>query len=78
MLGKSEYVLYQLVGSLFSFISIFESYMSSATLRNYGDALGKKDEAKAIEYYQKSASAGDMYGQAELALAYQFGQGGLK
>lgn len=45
----------------------------------YLDGEGtEKDEAKAIEYYQKSASAGDMYGQAELALAYQFGQGGLK
>lgn len=49
MLGKSEYGLYQLVGSLFSYISIFESCMSSATLRNYCDALGKKDEAKANE-----------------------------
>ena len=49
ILGKSEYGLYQLVGSLFSYISIFESCMSSATLRNYCDALGKKDEAKANE-----------------------------
>ena len=49
MLGKSEYGLYQLVGSLFSYISIFESCMSSATLRNYCDALGNKDGIKANE-----------------------------
>ena len=39
-LGKSEYGLYQIVGSFFSYISVFESCMSTGVLRNYCNALG--------------------------------------
>ena len=46
-LGKSEYGLYQLVGSLFSYVNIFESCMSSAVLRNYCEALGTEEQKKA-------------------------------
>lgn len=46
-LGKGEYGLYQLVGSFFSYINIFESCMSSAVLRNYCNALGENDNIKA-------------------------------
>lgn len=42
-LGKSEYGLYQIVGSFFSYISVFESCMSVGVLRNYCNALGKQD-----------------------------------
>lgn len=46
-LGKGEYGLYQLVGSFFSYVNIFESCMSSAVLRNYCNALGENDKVKA-------------------------------
>ena len=51
-LGQGEYGLYQLVGSLFSYITVFESCMSTAVLRNYCNALGRKDaeEANAVLY----------------------------
>jgi len=39
-LGRSEYGLYQIVGSFFSYISVFESCMSTGVLRNYCNALG--------------------------------------
>lgn len=57
-LGKGEYGLYQLVGSLFSYITVFESCMSSAVLRNYCNALGRRDmeEANAVLY-----TAGKVY-----------------
>lgn len=42
-LGKSEYGLYQIVGSFFSYITVFESCMSVGVLRNYCNALGKQD-----------------------------------
>ena len=42
-LGKSEYGLYQIVGSFFSYITVFESCMSVGVLRNYCSALGKQD-----------------------------------
>lgn len=46
-LGQSEYGLYQIVGSFFSYISVFESCMSTGVLRNYCNALGseKKEDA---------------------------------
>ena len=43
-LGKSEYGLYQIVGSFFSYISVFESCMSTGVLRNYCNALGSRDK----------------------------------
>ena len=42
-LGKSEYGLYQIVGSFFSYITVFESCMSVSVLRNYCNALGRQD-----------------------------------
>ena len=46
-LGQSEYGLYQIVGSFFSYITVFESCMSTGVLRNYCNALGLKDQHKA-------------------------------
>lgn len=46
-LGRSEYGLYQIVGSFFSYISVFESCMSTGVLRNYCNALGKRDKEAA-------------------------------
>lgn len=43
-LGQSEYGLYQIVGSFFSYISVFESCMSTGVLRNYCNALGSQDK----------------------------------
>ena len=48
-LGQSEYGLYQIVGSVFSYITVFESCMSSGVLRNYCNALGKRDAQLAGE-----------------------------
>lgn len=42
-LGQSEYGLYQIVGSFFSYISVFELCMSTGVLRNYCNALGSKN-----------------------------------
>lgn len=46
-LGQSEYGLYQIVGSFFSYISVFESCMSTGVLRNYCNALGSQDKEAA-------------------------------
>lgn len=46
-LGQSEYGLYQVVGSFFSYVSVFESCMSTGVLRNYCNALGSKDSEDA-------------------------------
>lgn len=46
-LGQSEYGLYQIVGSFFSYISVFESCMSTGVLRNYCNALGSRDKEAA-------------------------------
>lgn len=46
-LGRGEYGLYQIVGSFFSYVSVFEACMSTGVLRNYCNALGKKDEKEA-------------------------------
>lgn len=46
-LGQSEYGLYQIVGSFFSYISVFESCMSTGVLRNYCNALGSKNTENA-------------------------------
>lgn len=46
-LGQSEYGLYQIVGSFFSYISVFESCMSTGVLRNYCNALGSQDREAA-------------------------------
>ena len=46
-LGQSEYGLYQIVGSFFSYISVFESCMSTGVLRNYCNALGCKNTENA-------------------------------
>lgn len=48
-LGQSEYGLYQIVGSFFTYISVFESCMSTGVLRNYCNALGKKNSEDASE-----------------------------
>lgn len=48
-LGQSEYGLYQIVGSFFSYVTIFESCMSSGVLRNYCNALGKRNQELADE-----------------------------
>ena len=48
-LGQSEYGLYQIVGSFFSYVTVFESCMSAGVLRNYCNALGKRDEQLADE-----------------------------
>lgn len=49
-LGKSEYGLYQIVGSFFSYVTVFEACMSTGVLRNYCNAIGTKKcvEANAI------------------------------
>lgn len=46
-LGQSEYGLYQIVGSFFSYISVFESCISTGVLRNYCNALGSQDKEAA-------------------------------
>lgn len=46
-LGRGEYGLYQIVGSCFSYVSVFESCMSTGVLRNYCNSLGKSDEKEA-------------------------------
>ena len=46
-LGQSEYGLYQIGGSFFSYISVFESCMSTGVLRNYCNDLGSQDRAAA-------------------------------
>lgn len=46
-LGQSEYGLYQIIGSFFSYISVFESCMSTGVLRNYCNALGSQDKEAA-------------------------------
>lgn len=46
-LGKGEYGLYQIVGSFFSYVSVFESSMATGVLRNYCNALGRQDEQEA-------------------------------
>lgn len=46
-LGQNEYGLYQIVGSFFSYISVFESCMSTGVLRNYCNALGSQDREAA-------------------------------
>ena len=43
-LGKSEYGLYQIAGSFFSYVTVFESSMSVGVLRNYCKALDLHDE----------------------------------
>lgn len=48
-LGQSEYGLYQIVGSFFSYVTVFESCMSAGVLRNYCNALGKQDKQLADE-----------------------------
>lgn len=47
-LGQDEYGLYQMVGSFFSYVSVFESSMSMGVLRSYCNALGigNDDEAE--------------------------------
>lgn len=46
-LGRREYGLYQIVGSFFSYVTIFESCMSTGVLRNYCNALGNQDKEAA-------------------------------
>lgn len=46
-LGQSEYGLYQIVGSFFSYVTVFESCMSTGVLRNYCNALGSQDKEAA-------------------------------
>lgn len=46
-LGQSEYGLYQIVGSFFSYVTVFESCMSTGVLRNYCNALGNQDKEAA-------------------------------
>ena len=43
-IGDSEYGLYQLAASFFSYIAIFESSVSVGVLRFYCNAKAKKDE----------------------------------
>lgn len=42
-LGKDEYGLYQIVGSIFAYISIFEASISSGVLRFYCRAFAERD-----------------------------------
>lgn len=46
-LGQSEYGLYQIVGSFFSYVTVFESSVSTGILRNYCNALGRSDHEEA-------------------------------
>ena len=46
-LGQSEYGLYQIVGSFFSYVTVFESCVSTGILRNYCNALGRSDHEEA-------------------------------
>ena len=46
-LGQSEYGLYQIVGSFFSYVTVFESCVSAGILRNYCNALGRSDHEEA-------------------------------
>ena len=46
-LGQSEYGLYQIVGSFFSYVAVFESCMSTGVLRNYGNAIGADEPSEA-------------------------------
>lgn len=46
-LGQSEYGLYQIVGSFFSYVTVFESCVSAGILRNYCNALGHSDHEEA-------------------------------
>ena len=46
-LGQSEYGLYQIVGSFFSYVTVFESCVSAGILRNYCNALGRCDHEEA-------------------------------
>ena len=55
-LGQSEYGLYQIVGSFFSYVTVFESCMSAGVLRNYCNALGKQDEQLAREILSTARS----------------------
>lgn len=48
-LGKSEYGLYQIVGSFFSYITVFESCMASGVMRNYCNALGEGNNELAMD-----------------------------
>lgn len=46
-LGKNEYGLYQIVGSFFSYITVFESCMSTGVLRNYCNAISSNNQQEA-------------------------------
>ena len=46
-LGQSEYGLYQIVGSFFSYVTVFDSCVSAGILRNYCNALGRCDHEEA-------------------------------
>lgn len=43
-LGKNEYGLYQLAGSFFSYVTVFESSISGGVLRNYCKAVDLHDD----------------------------------
>lgn len=46
-LGQGEYGLYQIVGSFFSYVTVFESCVSAGITRNYCNALGSGQSEEA-------------------------------
>lgn len=48
-LGKNEYGLYQITGSFFAYVTVFESSISSGVLRSYCKALDLHDPSMANE-----------------------------